>query len=125
MRGIKINTRTLYDARKRKGWTQQQVADKIGCTRLSYAKYEDGSTNPTAATLDRIAEVFSVSVDTLTKPDTFNLYAELHGILERVDNGEIAMVDDRMLDDEGLDRSLFSISMLLHYLARHYNDLKP
>lgn len=125
MRGIKINTRTLYDARKRKGWTQQRAADLIGCTRLSYAKYEDGSTNPTAATLDRIAEVFSVSVDTLTKPEAFNVYAELCSIRDKLENGAIFMVDDRVLDHDGRERLNVMLDIVIEYLSIQYPDLEP
>lgn len=125
MRGIKINPRTLYAARKRKGWTQQRAADLIGCTRLSYAKYEDGSTNPTAATLDRIAEVFSVSVDALTKQDTINIYAELCSVRDKLENDAIFMVDDRVLDRDGRERLNVMLDIIIEFLSIQYSDLKP
>lgn len=45
--------------------TQKQVADFLGIERSTYAKYENGSSEPTFETLRRLAEYFGTSSDEL------------------------------------------------------------
>lgn len=51
--------------RKEQGWTQQQVADKIGLSVGQVKKYEKGTSAPTLQFLAQIATVFGVSTDEL------------------------------------------------------------
>ncbi len=52
-------------ARKRKGLTQQQLADALGVNRVSIARIEAGTQSPSMTTALRIAEVLGESVETL------------------------------------------------------------
>ncbi len=51
--------------RKDRGWTQQQVADKIGISVGQIKKYEKGTSAPTLQILGKTATVFGVSADDL------------------------------------------------------------
>lgn len=48
--------RAVLEARKKNHLTQQQLADRTGINRADISKLENGSTNPTIALLQRIAE---------------------------------------------------------------------
>ena len=54
-------------ARKNSGPSQQQLADMLGMNRSSISKYENGIGLPLANTLQRICEIFGVSIDSMFK----------------------------------------------------------
>ena len=51
--------------RKKRTWTQDDVAKKIGIARTTYAMYEQGRREPDANSLSKLAELFDVSIDYL------------------------------------------------------------
>lgn len=55
----------LKSLRKTKKYNQQQVADKLGITRQAYTNYESGKRVPEVQTLEKLAQLFDVSVDYL------------------------------------------------------------
>lgn len=57
----------LRDARVAKGYTQEQLAEKLGVTRQSVSKWESGQGMPEAETLPFISDVLEVSLDVLLK----------------------------------------------------------
>jgi len=52
-------------ARKRKGLTQQQLADALGVNRVSIARIEAATQSPSMTTALRLSEVLDESVDVL------------------------------------------------------------
>ena len=55
----------LISLRKLNGYSQGQVAEKIGITRQAYAKWENGSTVPDIDKVSQLAKVYSISIDSL------------------------------------------------------------
>jgi len=55
----------LNQTRKEKGYTAQQMADKLHTGIRNYRKYESGDTNPTLERLVEIADILEVSTDYL------------------------------------------------------------
>jgi transcriptional regulator with XRE-family HTH domain len=53
----------IKQARCLKGWTQQQTASFLGCSRKRYNSMERGLTELSATELDRLAVSFSVPVE--------------------------------------------------------------
>ena len=51
--------------RKKHGYTQQQIADKLRMARGSYAKYETGDNTQTLDNLMKLADLYKVSLDYL------------------------------------------------------------
>lgn len=62
--------------RKRKGFTQQQLADKLGVTRSTISNYEIGRRRPSVSEIIKLTEIFGVNLDFLgvvTKDEVFDL----------------------------------------------------
>ena len=57
----------LAALRNERGWTQPQLAEQLGVSVKTITYYERAAQNPTAKTLDRIAEVFGVDPSELIK----------------------------------------------------------
>lgn len=51
--------------RKQRGYTQAQLADKLGISRSTYANYESGSRSPDFETLERISDILNCTLDEL------------------------------------------------------------
>ena len=51
--------------RKKKGLTQQQIADEIGVNRGSYSNWEKGKREPSFENLVKLADLLEVSLDSL------------------------------------------------------------
>ena len=56
---------TLQRLRKKKKWTQQQVADKLGISPVTVSGWEIGKRIPEPPMLPRIAQLFGTTVDNL------------------------------------------------------------
>lgn len=57
----------LAELRRRRGLSQEQLADILGVTRQSVSKWEGGTAMPELAKLVALSELFEVSVDYLVK----------------------------------------------------------
>ena len=53
--------RKLAQLRNERGWTQPELAKRLGVTVKTVTYYERSATNPTAKTVEKIAQVFGVS----------------------------------------------------------------
>ena len=51
--------------RKEKGYTQKEMAERLGITRGGYNNYEVGQSTPSYKTLVKIANIFNVTTDYL------------------------------------------------------------
>ena len=56
----------LVYLRKRKGLSQQELAEKTGLTRSAIGMYETGKRNPDLETLEMFADFYNVDMNTLT-----------------------------------------------------------
>lgn len=72
----------IREARKAKGWTQQELAERIGTTQQTIQRYEAGTRNLKASLLAQLSEVLDVTVayllgmnddETTTQPDSVNI----------------------------------------------------
>ena len=55
--------RLLRTARKERGWTQQQVTDRIGALHSLYvSRWENGTAFPSAYYIERLCQLFGKSV---------------------------------------------------------------
>jgi transcriptional regulator with XRE-family HTH domain len=63
---VKTISEILSYLRKRAGFTQKDVADKIGMARQTYAGYESGRHEPNIEIMIRLAEIYQISMDYIT-----------------------------------------------------------
>lgn len=55
----------LREIRMSKGYTQQATADALDVTLTSYQRYEMGTREPSIQMINKIADLFDVSIDEL------------------------------------------------------------
>ena len=60
----------LVMLRKLNGYSQEQVAERIGISRQAYAKWETGATVPDVDKAAALAQVYGVTLDSLLKTET-------------------------------------------------------
>ena len=51
--------------RKQRGYTQAELANKLGISRSTYANYESGNRSPDFETLERISDILNCTLDEL------------------------------------------------------------
>lgn len=66
------------------GYSQEEVAEKIGISRQAYAKWEQGATVPDILKCSALADVYGVSVDSLLKTEK----ADGIGMIPPAQNGK-------------------------------------
>ena len=59
----------LVMLRKLNSYSQEQIAEKIGISRQAYAKWENGMTIPDIEKATLLAQVYGISLDSLTKTE--------------------------------------------------------
>lgn len=67
----------LMELRRAKGWSQEQLGEKLGVTRQTISKWELGQTTPELEKLAAISELFGITTDELikgTSPQTAQLH---------------------------------------------------
>lgn len=67
----------LRQARIKRGYTQQQIADKMGITNSTYCGYETGKRQPDVAKIKQLANILNVSGDELLGTEFINDKIEL------------------------------------------------
>ena len=74
----------LVMLRNLRGYSQEEIAEKIGISRQAYAKWERGTTVPDIVKCSALAEVYGVSIDSLLKTEK----AEGIGMIPPAQNGK-------------------------------------
>lgn len=64
-----IFSEKLKAERMKKGWTQDELAEKLFVSRQSVSKWEKGLNYPSIETLLKISDLFDISLDELLKSD--------------------------------------------------------
>lgn len=55
----------IRDLREDRDLKQREVAEYIGCSQQTYSRYENGTVQPTPATLEKLSVFYGTSVDYL------------------------------------------------------------
>ncbi|MBR6331774.1 MAG: helix-turn-helix domain-containing protein [Dehalococcoidales bacterium] len=59
----------IYELRKKNGFSQEELAEKMNVSRQSISRWEVGSASPDAENLKQLSSIFGVSVDYLLNDD--------------------------------------------------------
>ena len=84
----------IIENRKKNGWSQEELADRLGVSRQSVSKWEGAQAVPDMKKIVQLAEVFGVSTDYLLRDE-----------IEEMPEGTAAAVDS------GLEDSVRKVSM--------------
>ena len=57
----------LFELRKKKGISQEELATQVGVTRQTISNWELGETEPKPSELKTLSKIFQVSIDELLK----------------------------------------------------------
>lgn len=63
--GSRMNLDRLSELRKKKNWSLQDTADRLGIAKSTYAGYESGYRRPSFEALIMLADLFGTSCDDL------------------------------------------------------------
>lgn len=80
----------ILQLRKAKGFTQEELAEKLNVSRQSVSKWESGQSVPELEKLVTLCEVFQVSADYLLKPSELDQLSIKTEMLEKQQQ-ELAM----------------------------------
>lgn len=82
---------SLFQARKRCGLTQEEVAEKLGVSRQTVSKWETDETLPDIRQSKRMALLYHVSLDDLIEFDID--VKEIEEIIERTSDEKVEKID--------------------------------
>ena len=57
----------IMKLRKQQGWSQEELAMKLGVSRQSVSKWESGASDPSTANLIAIAKLYGVSAEEILR----------------------------------------------------------
>ena len=69
MEEVMILADKIINLRKKNGWTQEELAEKLGVTRQSVSKYEGAQSIPDLDKILKLSELFGVTTDYLIKDE--------------------------------------------------------
>jgi len=79
----------LRRLRANKGWSQEELGDRLGLAKSTISMYENGIREPSLEILEAIADTFNVDMNTLTDSKvSADLNNELQEYLEELKNRE-------------------------------------
>lgn len=59
----------IMEERKKNGWSQEELADKLSVSRQAVSKWESAQSVPDLQRVIQLAEIFNVSTDYLLKDE--------------------------------------------------------
>lgn len=69
MEEVMILAEKIFNLRKKNGWSQEELAEKLGVTRQSISKYEGAQSIPDLDKILKLSEIFGVTTDYLIKDE--------------------------------------------------------
>ncbi|WP_079908237.1 helix-turn-helix transcriptional regulator [Paenibacillus sp. 32352] len=102
------------------GWTQEEIAKKIGVARTTYTNYEAGKREPDIETAQKIADVCGVSVDYLLGKTnvTSEEAKELEGAPEAARPIIRSLARAKELDEEDFDIIAKQVEDIIAYAKK-------
>lgn len=93
-------TNRLVQLRKKRGLTQQQIADEIGVNRGSYSNWEKGKREPSFENLVKLASILGTSTDYLLgTSDNYIDLEDFETLIKKLPEEEITkLIQDKVTD---------------------------
>lgn len=70
----------IVNLRKKKGWTQQQLAEQLSVSPQAVSKWECGESVPDIDVIDKISMIFNVTIDSIIKTQDYGNFVFEFGI---------------------------------------------
>jgi transcriptional regulator with XRE-family HTH domain len=118
MGGINLYGQKLRDLRKIEGWTQEEVAKKLGISKQTYSHYENENRKPGLETIKKLAQVYQVDIDKifsdadmngLTSKEEKDIATKLENMMAELESDTSLAFMGEPMDEE--DRQLLKISL--------------
>ncbi|MEF3086450.1 helix-turn-helix domain-containing protein [Bacillus altitudinis] len=110
----------LIKLRKSKKLTQEQMSEKIGIHRATYANYERGYRQPDYDTLIKIADFFEVTTDYLLRGEEH--YKEIAKEINQREDVHYSAIDGQGIDDDEKDDILVNALKQIDGLEKIIKD---
>ena len=81
----------ITDLRKKNGWSQEELAEKLGVSRQSISKWESAQSAPDMNRIIKMSEIFGVSTDYLLKDSIDSVSGETVPIIESESGCPVSM----------------------------------
>lgn len=111
----------LKDLRKEKGYTLEQVAEKLNTTKVTISRYENNLREPKREAISQFAKLFNVSTDylhghtndkfTLTKEDKIDIKNSLEKIKCDLSTDETILFDGELMCKEAIESLLTAMEV--------------
>lgn len=111
----------LKDLRKEKGYTLEQVAEKLNTTKITISRYENNLREPKREAISQLAKLFNVSTDylhghtndkfTLTKEDKIDIKNSLEKIKCDLSTDETILFDGEPMCKEAIESLLTAMEV--------------
>lgn len=111
----------LKALRKEKGYTLEQVAEKLNTTKVTLSRYENNLREPKRETISQFAKLFNVSTDylhghtnnkfTLTKEDKMDIKNSLEKLKSELSTHETILFDGEPMCREAIDSLLTAMEI--------------
>ena len=83
----------IINLRKQKGWSQEELAERLDVTRQSVSKWEGGQSMPDIVKILQISELFGVTTDYLLKDNEEAIESEMPPETEKEEKGNVRLVE--------------------------------
>lgn len=111
----------LKSLRKEKGYTLEQVAEKLNTTKVTISRYENNLREPKSDTISQFAKLFNVSTDylhghtnnkfTLTKEDKMDIKNSLEQLKSELSTDETILFDGEPMCKEAIESLLTAMEI--------------
>ena len=96
----------LYELRKQKGMSQEELANRLNVTRQTVSKWEVGDSTPDMEKLVAISDLFGVSLDELVLGKE---QAAQEATAQKIDT--VAMLEEKVLTEENKKKAKKGLSI--------------
>ena len=117
---MNITSKRLRELRKNLGFSQGELAKKLGISRTAYVKYETGESRPVRK-LQELSDLFNVSIDYLLGNDIDNTKLDKN-IVTNNDLNEFLLQSQIIFDGNAVnlsdkDRNILEMSLRIALMA--------
>lgn len=111
----------LKHLRKEKGYTLEQVANKVNTTKITLSRYENNLRDPKIIVISKLAKLYNVSIDYLQgfTNENKDIKILLENLLTDLTNKENLEFDGQPMNKESINTLLSYIEVGLEFVKKY------